>query len=117
MDKQLSMFSKNKKKMSPYDIKPTPNPKIDPNLHFFLKDPHSQPPPEVSIKIQTDEFKDRPAPPPYKPKKTGINTSTQIEENELFSFDKEVRPILSILTTKALENAALDGTFQRKPFG
>lgn len=81
MEKQLSMFSRNKKKMSPYDIKPTPNPKIDPNLHFFLKDPHSQPPPEVSIKIQTDEFKDRPAPPPYKPKKTGINIATQIEEN------------------------------------
>jgi hypothetical protein len=54
MEKQLSTFSRNKKKMSPYDIKPTPNPKIDPNLHFFLKDPHSQPAPEVSIKIQTD---------------------------------------------------------------
>lgn len=81
MEKQLSNFSKNKKKMAPYDIKPTPNPKIEPNLHFFLKDPNSQPPPEVSIKIQTDEFKERPPPPAYKPKKTGINTSTQIEEN------------------------------------
>ena len=28
MEKQLSNFSKNKKKMAPYDIKPTPNPKI-----------------------------------------------------------------------------------------
>lgn len=57
MQKQLANFSRNKKKMAPYDIKPTPNPKIEPNLHFFLKDPHAQPPPEASIKIQTDEFK------------------------------------------------------------
>lgn len=28
MENQLSNFSKNKKKMAPYDIKPTPNPKI-----------------------------------------------------------------------------------------
>jgi radial spoke head protein 3 len=108
MESQLSNFSRNKKKMAPYDIKPTPNPKIEPNLHFFLKDPNAQPPPEVSIKIQTDDFKERPTPPPYKPKKTGINTATQIEQNELFSFDKEVKPILAILTTKALENAALE---------
>ena len=45
MQKQLANFSRNKKKMAPYDIKPTPNPKIEPNLHFFLKDPHAQPPP------------------------------------------------------------------------
>lgn len=57
MEKQLSNFSKNKKKMAPYDIKPTPNPKIQPNLHFFLKDPNAKPPTEASIKIQTDEFK------------------------------------------------------------
>lgn len=38
MQKQLANFSKNKKKMAPYDIKATPNPKIEANLHFFLKD-------------------------------------------------------------------------------
>lgn len=107
MEKQLANFSKNKKKMAPYDIKPSPNPKIEPNLHFFLKDPNAQPPPEASIKIQTDQFKERPPAPPYKPKKTGINTATQIEQDELFSFDKEVKPILAILTTKALESVTL----------
>ena len=39
MEKQLANFNKNKKKMAPYDIKATPNPKIEANLHFFLKDP------------------------------------------------------------------------------
>jgi len=47
-------FNKNKKKMAPYDIKPTPNPKIQPNLHFFLKDPKNEKEAEVNIKIQTD---------------------------------------------------------------
>lgn len=42
MEKQLANFNKNKKKMSPYDIKATPNPKIEPNLHFFLKDPKNE---------------------------------------------------------------------------
>ena len=28
--------------MTPYDIKASPNPKIEANLHFFLKDPKSQ---------------------------------------------------------------------------
>jgi hypothetical protein len=38
MKNQLLNFSKNKKKMTPYDIKVSPNPKIEPNLNFFLKD-------------------------------------------------------------------------------
>jgi len=42
MEKQLANFNKNKKKMTPYDMKATPNPKIEPNLHFFLKDPKNQ---------------------------------------------------------------------------
>lgn len=41
------------------------------------------------------------------PKKTGVNTATQIESTELFDFVKEVQPILDILTTRALEEAAL----------
>jgi hypothetical protein len=54
MKAQLANFNKNKKKMAPYDIKPTPNPKIQPNLHFFLKDPKNEKEAEVNIKIQTD---------------------------------------------------------------
>lgn len=60
MEKQLSNFNKNKKKMAPYDIKATPNPRIEANLHFFLKDPKVDKGPEVNIKIQTDEFRERP---------------------------------------------------------
>ena len=108
MKAQLANFNKNKKKMAPYDIKPTPNPKIQPNLHFFLKDPKNEKEAEVNIKIQTDEFKPRPKEKAYVPKKTGVNIATQIQQNELFDFDKQVIPILEILTTKALETAALE---------
>lgn len=54
MEKQLANFNKNKKKMAPYDIKATPNPKIDANLHFFLKDARVDKAEQVNIKIQTD---------------------------------------------------------------
>ena len=36
MQSQLLHFKKNKKKMTPYDIKPSPNPRIEVNLQFFL---------------------------------------------------------------------------------
>lgn len=35
---QLLYFKKNKKKMTPYDIRPSPNPRIEVNLDFFLTD-------------------------------------------------------------------------------
>jgi hypothetical protein len=64
--------------MTPYDIKPSPNPRIEPNLNFFLKDVQDNKVQETSIKIQTDEFKPRPESPKYVPKKTGIDCSTQV---------------------------------------
>ncbi len=54
MERQLANFNRNKKKMTPYDIKGISNPKITPNLHFFLKDPQNRKQAEVNIKIQTD---------------------------------------------------------------
>ena len=38
-------FKKVKKKMTPYDIKPSPNPRIEANLEFFLTDSKSIDPP------------------------------------------------------------------------
>ena len=78
MQEQLAKFTKNKEKMTPYDIKPSPNPRIEPNLNFFLKDIQDDKPQETSIKIQTDEFKPKPPSPKYVPKKTGIDCSTQV---------------------------------------
>lgn len=38
MHSQLKNFKKNKNKMTPYEIKPSPNPRIEVNLEFFLTD-------------------------------------------------------------------------------
>jgi len=45
----------------------------------------------------------RPATPPYIPKKTGIDKITQIEDYDLFDYDREVQPILNVLLSKTVE--------------
>lgn len=42
------------------------------------------------------------------PVKTGVDKSTLVEDNELFDFEDEVRPILSVLCGKTLETARLE---------
>jgi len=58
--------------------------------------------------VQTDEFLPRPPTPPYIPKKTGVNKMTQIEDYDLFDYDREVQPILNVLLTKTVEQALLE---------
>lgn len=42
------------------------------------------------------------------PKKTGIDKITQIEDYDLFDYDREVTPILNVLLTKSVEQALLE---------
>jgi hypothetical protein len=42
------------------------------------------------------------------PIKNGIDKKTLVEDNELFSFNDEVEPILSVLCGKTLENARME---------
>jgi len=42
------------------------------------------------------------------PKKTGVDKKTLVEDNELFIFDDEVEPILSVLCGKTLEVARME---------
>ena len=58
--------------------------------------------------MQTDEFMPRPPTPPYIHKKTGIDKITQIEDYDLFDYDREVQPILNVLLTKTVEQALLE---------
>ena len=81
MNAQLINFKKNKKRMAPYDIKPSPNPRIDVNLEFFLTDNiNTIPPTAAEIDCQTDDFIPKPPSPKYVPKKTGIDAYTQVED-------------------------------------
>jgi hypothetical protein len=42
------------------------------------------------------------------PKKTGIDKITQIEDYDLFDYDREVQPILNVLLSKTVEQALLE---------
>ncbi|CAG01526.1 unnamed protein product, partial [Tetraodon nigroviridis] len=54
---------------------------------------------------QTDAFLDKPASPLFIPAKTGQDVGTQIEEGELFDFDREVEPLLELLVGKIIEQS------------
>jgi hypothetical protein len=61
------------------------------------------------VDTQTDDFQYRPPTPEYIPRKTGIDTCTQIDDtNELFSFEDEVVPMLEIMMKKTLEQALFE---------
>lgn len=62
----------------------------------------------VTKETQTDEFLDRPETPPYIPPKNGIDIEIQVEESDLFDFDFEVKPIVSTIVGKTLEQAFLE---------
>ncbi|PRP87224.1 radial spoke protein [Planoprotostelium fungivorum] len=68
----------------------------------------SDKPVEKDMQTQTDEFKERPMTPKYVPKKSGVDVETQIWENDLFDFDREVEPLLSVLVAKVLEQSILE---------
>jgi len=62
----------------------------------------------TSIDAQTDEFLPEPPAEQYKPQKTGVDETTQVEDGELFKFDYEVEPILEVLINKTLEQSIME---------
>ena len=89
-------------------MRPGPPARIDVDLTFFLTEQGRQKPTEQDVKCQTDVFLPRPETPKYVPKKTGIDKITQIEDYDLFDYDREVQPILNVLLTKTVEQALLE---------
>ncbi|XP_035000041.2 radial spoke head protein 3 homolog B [Hippoglossus stenolepis] len=62
----------------------------------------------TEIECQTDAFLDRPASPLFIPTKSGEDVATQIEEGELFDFDREVQPVVEVLVGKTIEQSLLE---------
>jgi radial spoke head protein 3 len=108
MKRQMDAFKKNKYKQSPYDIRPAATGRIEVDLQYFLTDQRDIKPDSSEVLAQTDDFVTKASDPPYVPKKTGRDVITQIEDGDLFSFDVEVRPILSVVISKTLEQALLE---------
>ena len=90
-----------------YDVKPFSNNEID--VTQYLTEIPDRIVTKSEITSQTDPFKERPITPPYIPRKTGVDRSTQVEDvRELFSFDKEVKSMLEVLVTKTLQSALFE---------
>jgi hypothetical protein len=58
--------------------------------------------------VQTDKYIDIPQKVLPWPEQKGISVSTQIEDGDLFSFDREVEPLLNVLLSKTLEQARME---------
>eukprot|EP00161_Ancyromonas_sigmoides_P005104 TRINITY_DN1542_c0_g3_i1.p2 TRINITY_DN1542_c0_g3~~TRINITY_DN1542_c0_g3_i1.p2 ORF type:complete len:417 (-),score=103.40 TRINITY_DN1542_c0_g3_i1:317-1567(-) len=63
---------------------------------------------EADVVTQTDAFMDRPPTPVFVPKKTGVDSETQVYDGDLFDFDLEVSPLLEILVGKTLEQGLME---------
>lgn len=105
---QLLKYKQLKHKPSPYDLRPGPAARIEVDLTYFLTEQNRPKPIETEVKCQTDNFIPKPPTPKYVPKKTGIDKNTQIEDYDLFDYDREVQPILNVLLTKSVEQALLE---------
>ena len=121
------LFQANKRK---YDPKRLEQQRAKAAEEFFTRDVKTPeaPPGKQNIDIQTDqfvseltdkapvyeigcqtEFKVARPPTPHKmPRLVGVTKKTLTEDNELFLFDDEVEPILSVLCGKTLEVARME---------
>lgn len=58
--------------------------------------------------MNVDQFKERDPSPKYVPRRSGVDAETQVWDNDLFVFEREVRPILDVLADKTLEQSLLE---------
>lgn len=63
---------------------------------------------EFEAETQTDFLLDRPPSPLFMPAKIGYDLATQVEDGDLFDFDREVEPLLEVLVGKTLEQSMME---------
>lgn len=97
-----------RKKSNLFDVKTETRRRAPLDLTPYLVET-VEPKTESDACTQTDRFKPAPMAKKYVPRKTGIDAATQIEdEDNLFSFDTEVAPLLSVLVGKTIEQALME---------
>lgn len=64
--------------------------------------------PCYEIGCQTEIKIERPTTPRFMARKKGVDKKTLVEDNELFNYEDEVEPILSVLCGKTLEQARME---------
>jgi len=96
------------KEKSIYDYRPPANDRdqVDLSAHLIEREVSTV---VTEVTTQTDSFAERPETPPYVPKKTGVDISTQMTaDDQPFQFDREVKPLLEVLVHKTLEQSLLE---------
>jgi len=77
--------------------------------HYLVAKDDGILPQKKTVVSQTDAFKPRPPSPAFRPRKTGIDGETQVEDvRELFDFDTESAPIVDVIVAKTLEQAIFE---------
>ena len=93
--------------MYKFTVKPFSNEEIDVSTYLVQQTDYR--PQKKTLESQTDVFLPRPDTPEYVPAKVGIDTGTQVEnDNDLFDFDVEVAPIVEVITQKTIDQALLE---------
>jgi hypothetical protein len=60
------------------------------------------------VDTQTDVFLEEPPEPEYIPRKTGVDQETQVENQEVFNFDRDVAHILEVVISKSCEQSLME---------
>jgi len=78
-------------------------------LHLYLEE-QKDPPQTQEVGIQADELKPRKPVAKYVPPKTGFDVGIQIDESNVYDFDRDVMPIVNIIVDKTIEQAYTEVT-------
>jgi len=76
-------------------------------LHLYLEEQR-----EETVRheehTQTDALMERPPSPIYRPKKRGVDLGIQVDNEEVFNFDRDIQPLLEVLVGKVLDQSLME---------
>jgi len=84
-----------------------PKKRVEVPLHLYLIEQSEAVQTHV-VDTQTDIFLEEPPAPEYIPRKTGVDIETQVENDEVFNFDRDVAHILEVVISKSCEQSLME---------
>jgi len=81
--------------------------RVEVPLHLYLVE-QEEPVRTHVVDTQTDVFLEEPPEPEYIPRKTGVDVETQVENAEVFDFDRDVSHILEVVISKSCEQSLME---------
>lgn len=106
-------MKRDRKRFTPSNNRASTPPPVDGRVHMDIQTENfleelTDKAIEIDQETQTQAFMDRPASPLFVATKTGKDTSTQIDNGDLFDFDLEVEPLLEVLVGKTIHVSMLE---------